>query len=577
MKIKIGISSFLHLKIILSLLSLIIFNYAKGQGVPDGCYKDVSITNQNGVVISQGKLFRDTLFENDYIQNITIRYAADAPTINRDGDSVLTDREMDIYYPTNVLSIKNVDGTEIDKLPVLFITPQFRGDRTAVVVQAQNFASTGFIVVAFTYRSDFSGYEDSSAFRYCMDVPSLTYEGGQDMRAAVRMFSKASADSRVLDMDQMVALYGDSAQSWALKLKNLREDTSTYLFTGYSFGSTVALNTLMRKSQSDWYSYLYATDTVSVTGMYGIKHYGNYGLLDAVGLPAIDNYPFPWDKIKGLIVNNPIVYDTTHFNFNNHPHQFPIAFIHGTCDSHLPYNHTDVTGTDGRCDAIVTDLETGVTDTSFSMYGSYFITHLLRENGYKYEFYTFCGAGHNSGALWPHLRSLISFSFLSRAYCESISSSYEVAYKYDLHNFSNQCCNGVDPNSSAYYFKCDCTSPNPPIELAYYHNSTSDSLFCPVDFYCDSSHLNVREVLFNSNSIHIYSPEHQKVTLDISASKHGQNSVFIFNILGKILYNSQITYPEGNSSFNLPLQVGQSQILFYQFGDQTGKFYYLGR
>lgn len=540
---------------------------------PDfSCAETVKIVKRgNGDLVNEGVLLSDTLFAEDQIKKFTLRYAPDAEIVAKLGDSLVVDRQMDIYYPTNLLTILDDDDNPVNELPVLFIAPQFSGLREASAHHAITYSQLGYISVVFSYRSDFSGYADSSAFIYCIDVPSITYFGVQDMRAAIRMFTRATEDSKQLTYFQLIQKYGEYAYSFVPKLRPLRADMQKYLVTGFSFGSTVVLNGLVRNNQSDWPSYLYTDSIMEITGLFGDKTYGNHGLLDDQGTEWTEDEPFPWSRIQGAFCNNAITFEMAHINFNDHSTTFPIAFMHGTCDAHLFYNVDSVTGLNGVCVAEYDNLTSGESSTAYTLHGSYAVSKKLEQTGNIYELYTLCGAGHNSGALWPELKTDIAYGFLKRAYCHQIENSFEQAYKLDLLNFSNQCC--LDNHPKPYLEQCDCNSLNPPIELGPYNIHPGDTALCQSDFYCTDFEVAVHQVQGRYYGWLLQNVHYGNDGLIIrtTGTEESQETFRIYNVLGQLLYERNITVHAGESSHFIELPGHAKGIMIYTIGEYSGK------
>ncbi len=534
------------------------------------CNETMRIVNRSdNSQVNEGVLLWDTLFTENQIEKLTLKYASNVTLVSKLGDHLILDRSMDIYYPTNSVLILDESNNSIKELPIIFIAPQFSGLRENSAKQAIAYSQLGYISVVFSYRSDFSGYQDSSAFLYCIDIPTVTYLGAQDMRAAIRTFTRAVTDAKHLTNSELTQKYGQFPTSYLAKLKYLRADMQNYFVTGFSFGSTVAFNALMRNNESDWPSYLYTDSTMLIDGVFGAKTYGNYGSLDSVGSKNIRNDPFPWERIKGLFLNNASTFELSRINFNDHPSTFPIGFLHGTCDAHLFYNVDSIVGLNGSCYPQYQNLTTGEFTTSFMNYGSFAISQRLNQLGAVTEMYTFCGAGHDSGAIWPALKTQIGWGFLKRAYCEGITQSYAQAYKLSLENFSAQCCEGAMPKP--YLENCDCNGPNPPIQLDIYTNSTSGTLFCPVDFYCPDpgNFLGVSPSEFEGNRKVYFG--HESFNLEIQAPEAGREVFVAFDVLGRVLIKQFIDFPEGSSTYILPVPDRYRGILMYRFGSVSGK------
>lgn len=519
--------------------------------------------------VSEGILLWDTLFTANQIIKTTLKYAPDVQLVAKLGDSLVLNRSMDIYYPTNTLLILDELNNPVNKLPVLFIAPQFSGLREAAANHAIAYSQLGYITVVFSYRSDFSGYQDSSAFLYCADIPTITYLGAQDMRAAIRTFTRAVEDAKNLTSNELTDKYGQAPASLRSRLKNLRADMQSYFATGFSFGSTVVLNALLRNNETDWPSYLYTDSVMLVDGIFGEKAYGNYGPLDGVGMGFIRNEPFPWERIKGVFCNNASSFELSGLNFDDHPNTFPIGFMHGTCDAHLFYDVDSIVNKNGSCYPLYLNVKTGEWITAFTNYGSYPISQQLNQLGAASEMYTFCGAGHDSGALWPVLKSQIGYGFFKRAYCEGIQESFTQAYKLSLENFSAQCCKNSIPQP--YSENCDCAGPNPPIELGVYKNSSSGTLYCPVDFYCPTE-TNFLNISTNERDldVNVYFGR-ESFNLEIQAPESGRDIFMACDVLGRVLIQRPIEYPQGKSSVVIAVPERYKGILMYRIGTVSGK------
>jgi hypothetical protein len=407
-----------------------------------------------GVVLGTGELLKDQLFDPELeVVKLTLRYAPDTFATRRSGLPYLVPRLMDFYYPTPKIALEYADGTEVDHLPLMIVLHAGKGSKETSADYARYWASLGFTVIAPTVRSDRFGYE------YCDCYRKSIYYAVQDIRAAIRLYSKLY-DNSLLPNSELVDV--TPAQTAIIrKFRASRTDGHSMFLIGKSYGGTIAYHAATRVEQAAFEDYIWSDQPYVIDGSEGPMDMGQSGAIDAVGMPYTANYPFPADRIRGFISRTAAVFDsvaTIHYGETANP--VPGLFIHNTCDQFVPYSHRDLLHFNGLCDADIA-LPGGVIDTMTSLDGSELITQHMQEAGIYSELMTFCGGGHESNICSEELIDTETADFVRRI----LSGGYtpgdrlERVYRYDPGNYSDQCC--AIGSEYGFLLKCSCDASNP--------------------------------------------------------------------------------------------------------------------
>ena len=451
--------------------------------VPGYGYIGQTVTKKmkaTGVVLGTGELLKDQLFDPELeVKKLTLRYAPDTMATRRSGLPYLVPRLMDFYYPTPNISLEYADGTEVDHLPLMIVLHAGKGDKESSASYARYWASLGFTVIAPTVRSDRFGFE------YCDCYRKSIYYAVQDIRAAIRLYSKVYDYSQLTD-SQLVGIVTPGQNHIIKKFRNSHTDGHSMFLIGRSYGGTIAYHAATRVDQTAFEDYMWSDQPYVIDGSGGPMNMGQSGGIDAVGMPYTANYPFPADRIKGFISRTAAVFDsvgTIHYGESANP--VPGLFIHNTCDKLVPYSHRELVHFDGLCDADVT-LPGGVMDTTTSLDGSELITQHMQQAGIYSELMTFCGGGHDSNICSDELIDTETADFVRRI----LSGAYtpgdrlERVYRYDPANYSDQCC--AIGSEYGFLLKCSCDASNPynVVDLPYAPPSE-----CPMAPSCELTSL----------------------------------------------------------------------------------------
>lgn len=406
-------------------------------------------TNQ---VLGSGKLLKELVLQESEVIRVEIPYASNTVILNQNGQPVTVERIMDLYYPTP--NVKFMIGSEeIVKLPVVVVLHAGQGTRITVAPQALELAQQGYVVLVPTYRSD------RSLVSYCIGWENTVYGMVQDLRAALRHFSKAYDEAMTLPIGSIQALYGLAAAQFAVGLKASGCDANALFFSGFSGGGTAGFHTSLRVNQESFPDYLDDTEPYIVDGLLGPVNISQNGGIDAVGTPYIDGYPYPVGILRGVISRTVGVGSFDIVNYENHPNPVPVCFIHGTCDKALPYLSAQLIGANDLCDAQVTHPD-GSQDSIATLFGADPISKAVAAAGVYAEMVTFCGGGHVSNPCVPELISERSFEFIRRMLNNDYEDGFlnEIVYRYHPDNYSNQCCE-ID-SQYTYIEKCSCDASN---------------------------------------------------------------------------------------------------------------------
>ena len=549
-------------KSIISILAVCIHLWATAQDCNNFC----TVKNADGQILSSGEYLTDNLFTNDQIKVLTIMYADDVLSYNNAGNEIVVDRLLDVYYPADSLTVLQQNGDTLQRMPVVFLLHSKNGTKESISTKAYEYAARGMVAVTMNYRSD------DEPVSYCLKVEGMVYKSIQDVRAAIRTFTVYTTLSRQNTDAEIITNYGTSFLPIAQILRTIRADLNSYFIGGYSYGSTIALNTILRANQDDFPAYLYSEGGITITGAAGEHHFPEYGLLDDVGSTLVSGFPFPVERFKGVICRTSLVTDMDIVDFSGHPHPVPVCFFHGTCDALIPYEGRTLTTYDPEtdfCDPHHTVISSGETVNSLPLHGSYKIKQALAAENSYYEMYTFCGGGHNTNDCVNDLIYEKSFAFIKNAICNGINWAQpkEQSYLFDPVNYSDQCCTDTAVVDLLNRPPCLCDSDNPPILLDPVEfcamNQCPDLEYCPTAI--DSRSISDFQVQITSQNQH-------EIELTISASAHiGELPFKIFSPQGKLLLSQKLNVVSGTTHFRIPISL-PAAIYVYQAGPVSGKF-----
>ena len=444
------------------------------------CDNTCHVFNTDQELIGVGLYLKDTIIPAEFINTITVEYADTVYEHSNSGQLRLVERSMDIYFPSPEISLINTYGDTIKKLPVMFLLHAKNGQKESMVERAKMYLQRGMMAVALNYRADVEPVE------YCLKLESMLYKSTQDIRGAMRMFHVGSVLSETLSNAEIEAVYGPEVAELAGQLANLPIDTSQYYISGYSYGSTAALNTVLRINQDDWRDFLYESG-LTITGEFGPHTFSPYGFIDDIGLDSLTNFAFPIGSIKGAVCRTSVVTDLAAVDFLDHPQEIPIAFFHGTCDGLVPFDFEERTEYDPNvCLPQYTITSTGESIESLPLYGSFAVSQVLEAQNRYFEMTTFCGGGHNTNTCVDDLITTSTFEFIAGIYCDELNwqEPKKVSYIFDESNYSNQCCGENVVADMLNREPCLCDGENPPILLdpiaACAANACPNLEYCPV-------------------------------------------------------------------------------------------------
>lgn len=408
------------------------------------------VVNELGDTLNSGNLLQEDVLTEEQIEVFTFRYDSDTVITNRFGDQIDVERLFDIYLPAENLSFFH-NGSEITNLPVMMVLHTGQGDKESTAGNAYEWARRGYAVIVPSYRTDRLGVN------YCYIYTKSLYLAAQDISATIRVFS---------------LLYDDAV----LPESNIPDnplvgkpiDGEQIFFTGFSYGGSAGFHLATRMVQEQWEPFLGDEGAYVIDGEEGPLNIGDAGPLHGTGRDAIQDYPFPFDRIKGAVCRTAGTFGEDQLNFELSPVKVPVAIICGTCDIIIPYTTRTFVNNDGLCDARV-DFPDGSSDTTFTFYGPDFISNKMSEAEIYHEVITFCNGGHNTNpCVFEEIRSS-EIDFMTRILKGNFTHGEmnEKVYRYPFENYANQCCEIGD--DYAYIQKCSCDEENPfeVIDLEY--------------------------------------------------------------------------------------------------------------
>ncbi len=565
------------LKIFVALVPLL-FSFAAVAQIPNYSFIGQTVNKRSaatGEILSSGHLLEDSLIGQDEVIKVTMRYASDAVAYTRQGVLHSVERLMDFYYPSPDIILEYGGGLEITDLPLMVVLHAGQGTKDKAEDYARYWASMGFTVIAPTVRSDRLG------INYCAAYPKTIYLSVQDIRGAIRMYSKLYDYSKMklCDLRQLVSTH--QQRVLLNHFRKSRSDGMSIFMVGKSYGGSMAFHTATRVLQESYEEYIWSDTPYIVQGIDGPVDLGNSGLLDDVGLSFAKNYPFPIDRLKGIVCRTAgVFYDIATIDYTNGANPVPGSFIHNTCDALVPYTSRTFIHNEGLCDADITRPD-GSVDTSLTLFGSSPITENMAAAGVYSELITFCGGGHDSNKCNHDIieghASLFVRRILSHDYVPG--DRVEQVYRYDFQNYSNQCCEIGDEYEFMLKCSCDETNPYNVIDLPYLSpDKCSLSTSCDLISLCDLEPIGLMgnhngllktEDVFTMELINIADESFFKVM-----SPHKTlNELLIVDTTGRVLHKTSVDLEYGINIFPVPAELPTGQILIARLGSvKTVKF-----
>ena len=566
--------------VILTLAFVFPMMYGVFAQVPGYEYIGQTVTKKvksTGVVIGTGELLKDQLFDpNLEVVKLTLRYAPDTMATRSSGLPYLVPRLMDFYYPTPKIALENADGTEVDHLPLMIVLHAGKGSKETSAAYARYWASLGFTVIAPTVRSDRFGYD------YCDCYRKSIYYAVQDIRAAIRLYSKLY-DYSQLPNSQLPAGITPGQTAVIRKFRASHTDGNSMFLIGRSYGGTIAYHAATRVDQAAFEDYIWSDQPYIIDGSGGPMNMGQGGAIDAVGMPYTANYPFPANRIRGFISRTAAVFDSVGtIKYGETSNPVPGLFIHNTCDKLVPYSHRELVHFNGLCDADVT-RPGGVVDTTTDLDGSELITQHMQQAGIYSELMTFCGGGHESNICSDELIDTETADFVRRI----LSAAYtpgdrlERVYRYDPANYSDQCC--AIGSEYGFLLKCSCDASNPynVVDLPY-----APPPACPIAPSCELTSLCDLQPpgLFgeegNASSgdrlLLRMNTDNEGVYFEVSSEKAGIYTLRITTADGRELVVSTAHLEQGINRLSIPAGLPVHTLLVGKVGDSLPlKFHFV--
>ncbi|HKK38221.1 MAG TPA: hypothetical protein VJ949_02260 [Cryomorphaceae bacterium] len=430
------------------------------------CY----VTNFDGDTIQTGNLLLEDMLTDDQIDVFTYRYDSDTVITNRNGLEVPVSRKFDIYLPNDSLSFSYAGG-DINALPVVVILHSGQGDKESAAPNGLSWARRGYVAVIPSYRSDRLGVD------YCYIYTKSIYLAAQDISAVVRSFSFLYDDSKLpepsINQNPLVGIPVDG---------------ESIFYSGFSYGGSAGFHAASRMIQEQWEPYLSSDEEYLVDGEDGTVELGDGGLLHSTGTAFIDDYEFPYERIKGVMSRTAAIFKPDQLNFELSPVKVPAQIICGTCDHIIPYQTRTFVNDDGLCDARVS-FPDGSNDTTLTFYGPQYISDQMDEADIYHELITFCNGGHTTNPCVMDYINAAEIRFVTAILKEEVDNTvvYDEVYRYQFENYSNTCCQ-LGEGEYAYLDKCSCEPDNPyePFDLPYISAQSCQFMNeCDLDSLCE--------------------------------------------------------------------------------------------
>jgi len=458
--------NFIGIALIILCLASDVFGQANYDFIDQTCY----ITNIQGDTINSGDLLQEDLLTDDQLEVFTFRYDSDTVITNRSGQQVPVSRQFDMYFPNDSLSF-SYSGGDITNLPVIVILHSGQGDKDSASPNGLAWARRGYVVVIPSYRSDRLGAD------YCYIYTKSLYMAAQDISAIVRTFSFLYDDSTLPE-----PLVEDNP------LIGRPVDGESIFYSGFSYGGSSGFHAASRMVQEQWEPYLGAGEEYIVDGVDGTVELGDAGLLHSTGRFFIDNYEFPYERIKGVMSRTAAILSPEQLSFDLSPVKVPVQIVCGTCDQIIPYEERTFVNDEGLCDARVT-FPDGSSDSTVTFYGPQYISDEMDAADIYHELISFCNGGHTTNPCVLDYINAAEIRFVTTILEDDFDHTevYDEVYRYQFENYSNQCCD-LGEGGYSYLSKCSCESDNPfdVVDLPYIDLAACQFLNeCDLDSICE--------------------------------------------------------------------------------------------
>jgi hypothetical protein len=501
-----------------------------GQGDYDFIDETTYVVDIDGDTINSGSLLSEDILTEDQLEVVTFRYDTDTTITNRNGQEVPVSRRFDIYLPDDSLSFL-YSGGEVEKLPVVIILHSGQGDKESAAPNGITWAKRGYVAIVPSYRSDRLGAD------YCYIYTKSLYLAAQDISAVVRSFSFLYDDS-LLDEP----LVEDNP------LVDRPVDGESIFYSGFSYGGSAGFHAASRMIQEQWEPYLGAGESYEVDGEDGLIELGDAGLLHSTGRFFIDDYDFPYERIRGVMARTAALFKEDQLNYSISPVKVPVQIICGTCDQIIPYQQREFVNDDGLCDARVS-FPDGTSDTTITFYGPQYISDVMDAADIYHELITFCNGGHTTNPCVMEYINAAEVRYVTSILKEEIDHSvvYDEVYRYQFENYADQCCQ-LQEGDYSYLQKCSCEDDNPftVTDLPYIDlNACQFSNECDLDSICELVPLN--DDIF----------EPAEITSNISLVKCESSLCIQFGSSTTKLINFTYYSEEGKELYSVSQQVNQ--------------------
>lgn len=555
--------------VLLALVSLLICPQGlMGQSADYGSVGHTVIKRSaiTGEVLGSGVLFKDQIIDPTEIKKLTLRYGPDTVATRESGEVYVVSRLMDFYYLDPNIILEDSVGNVVDHLPLVITLHAGLGDKNSSADEAMFWAQLGFSVIAPTVRSDRFGYD------YCDCYRKSIYYAVQDVRAVIRLYSKIYDTSLLSNAVLQNSGLKPGQLNVIQKFRSSRTDGHAIFLSGKSYGGLISYHAATRVQQVEYEDYMWANQPYVLTGAEGSMNMGQSGLIDRIGLPIVANYPFPADRIRGFISRTAMVFDSVEtIDYGGTANPVPGLFVHNTCDVIVPYGARDYVHNTGRCNADWV-FPSGVVNTTTHQDGSSLISDHMHESGVYSEMLTFCGGGHDSNTCNEELINDASSEFVRRILTNAFTpgDKYERVYRYDLANYSNQCCKLGD--QYGFMLKCSCEASNPfdVVDFPYIDCPIAPS--CELVSMCDLQPPGMIEFdedgMPTELSIKLVA-DGQAPYFEAHADESGSYVFRITTISGHELYTSTVNLNIGTNRIEMPAGMPKEELLIGRVAQST--------
>ncbi|HLV52814.1 MAG TPA: hypothetical protein VKY29_02255, partial [Cryomorphaceae bacterium] len=565
-------------KLTTSLLFFFVFSWfgAIAQ-VPGYEYLGEEVTKRSAVtgeVLGTGMLLDEVMFQNDEIKKLTLRYASDTTAYTKSGVLHVVERLLDFYYPDPDIVLESADGEVITNLPLMVVLHAGQGTKESTAGYARFWASQGYTVLVPTMRSDRLGVG------YCIGYVKTVYSSVQDVRAAIRLYSKLYELSlmgpEVLQGHIPNREIGEAVDEFRVS----RTDGNTIFMVGRSYGGTVAYHTSTRTAQTDFEDFLWADEPYVINGADGPIDLGNSDLLDDVGVPFARDQPFPTQSIRGFLSRTAGVFVSLDVVDYDEANRVPGFFIHNTCDNVVPYQSVLYDENQNDCKSQI-ELPDGSVLTEMELFGSNAISQYMSDNGVYSELITYCGGGHTSNTCWTDLNDFHSNKFVLRV----LNGNYEdgvrneKVYRYHLQNYSPQCCDLGD--DYGYIQKCSCDDSNPYDVIVLPYKPPGECPFsptCELTSLCDLEPpgMELEDGTYDAEDdaetqIELGASDGETILI-IRSPQSGPGTLRILDIHGREIHVETVDLKKGINEYDLPPHLPRGRFFIARMDGVSIKF-----